>query len=219
MMARKFRRPKNKENLEDLEVRGLWKAQAHARGIAEDPHQKISLDAILGIHKIFFEDANHEIAGRFRKEGEDIKKLNHIEPPPGRLVKGRMYDFWFDFDRRFSNIPKHPKSFNRKQQERWFNEILFLAAWIQHQITVIHPFCDGNGRMARIMTNVVLCRFDLQPSNIHYEGVSKEKYLSALVAIDDSQDFEFLKELIGKSMHDTYKKIYAIQLRFSKRKK
>lgn len=208
-MSHKFRRPKNKEELEDLEARGFWKAQSEARQIAEDTHQKISLDAILRIHKIFFQDAYPEIAGRFRVS-EDVKKLNHIEPPPGRMVKEMMYTFWIDFDQRLSKIKKYPPA-HKRQKEKWLGEVLTLAAWTQHQITIIHPFCDGNGRMARILTNVVLLRFGLQPSNIHYEGVDKRTYLNALQAIDDCQNYDSLKTLIGKSMMDTYRKIYAIQ--------
>ena len=34
-----------------------------------------------------------------------------------------------------------------------------LAAWVQHGLTSIHPFVNGNGRVARLMTNVILRRF------------------------------------------------------------
>ncbi len=67
--------------------------------------------------------------------------------------------------------------------------------------------------MARIMTNVVLWRFRIQPSNIRYEGVNKEKYLNALKSIDDCQNYEFLRELIAKSVHETYEKVYSVMLK------
>lgn len=210
-MASSFRYPKTQEEVEKFEVAGLWKAQSFAKGLAEDVSKKISLKAILEIHKVFFDGANPSVAGRFRANGEDIKKLNHIEPPPGRVISDRMHTFWIDFDQRLSKITKHPKANSKRQREQWLDSVLSLSAWTQHQITAIHPFCEGNGRMARIMSNVVLRRFGLPESSIHHEGVSKEKYLNALQAIDDAQNYEPLKDLIGKSMRDTLRKVYAAQ--------
>lgn len=107
-MGNNFVRPKNKEELEKFESAGLWKAQIEAKKIAEGK-EKITLELILKIHRVFFSEVNPEIAGRFRKDGEDIKKLNNIEPPPGRVIFERMYEFWREFDARVSQIPKKPK--------------------------------------------------------------------------------------------------------------
>ncbi len=41
---------------------------------------------------------------------------------------------------------------------------------------------EGNDRMARFMTNLVLYRFGLQPTSIKHEGENKERYLRALCA-------------------------------------
>jgi len=85
-MGQTFKRPRNEEELKQLEASGLWKAQALAKNIAEGK-EKITLNVILRIHKIFFENARPEIAGKFRVAGQDFKKLACMIPPPGVAVQ------------------------------------------------------------------------------------------------------------------------------------
>jgi len=208
-MKVRFKRPKTKGHLEELEVRGLWKAIALTKQIAESK-EKISIETILEIHKTIFENAFPEIAGRFRKNGEDVKKLKFIEPPPGRLVEEKFYSFWRNLDTTLSSISQHPKSQTKSQRKKWLGQVFDLATWAQHNISEIHPFCDGNGRMARLMTNLILRRFGLPESRVKYEGEDKERYLHALHQIDTVQDYEPLKKLIVLSVADTYERIKKI---------
>lgn len=206
-MGKGLRRPKNKEELDGREAAGLWKAIALAKDIGERK-EKITLAVILRIHKIFLGDVYPEFAGSFRKSGQDIKKLKCIEPPPGRLVQEKMYEFWRELDRRISILSFRPKNQNRTQRKKRTNNILEIAAWIQYQLTAIHPFCEGNGRMARLMTNLILYRYGLQPSHLKYEGENKEKYLSALCQIDHYRDYEPLKKIIAEGIYETYRKVF-----------
>lgn len=213
-MAKNFRRPRSEDDLKEKEAAGLWRAQALAKQIGESG-EKITLNAILRIHKIFFEDVFPEIAGRFRKDGENIKKLKYIEPPPGFVVQQKMYEFWRNFDMRVAQVPPEPKNAGKhayqKALETRNRAVIDLAAWTQHQVTAIHPFCEGNGRMARIMTNLILYRFKLQPTDIKYEGENKVAYLDALGAIDQLGDYRHLQQLIVKGIRDSYRKLLSAQ--------
>lgn len=40
---------------------------------------------------------------------------------------------------------------------------IIVAAWLHHRFTQIHPYQDGNGRVARALTTMVLLRSDLLP--------------------------------------------------------
>ncbi|MBI2075517.1 MAG: Fic family protein [Candidatus Harrisonbacteria bacterium] len=206
-MAQGFRRPKSKAALDSLEAGGLWNAIALTKSIGEGD-EKITLAIILRIHRIFFINANPDIAGVFRKTGQDVKKLQCMEPPPGRLIEEKMYEFWRELDRRISTLPRRPKGGSKTQRKKWANEILDLATWTQYQIAAIHPFCEGNGRMARLMTNLILYRFNFQPSQIKYEGENKNLYLDALCQIDRYGDYAPLKKLIAESVYETYEKVY-----------
>ena len=94
--------------------------------------------------------------------------------------------------------------------------VVDLATWTQYQIAAIHPFCEGNGRMARLMTNLILHRFNLQPTDIKYEGENKIAYLDALGKIDKDGDYRHLKHLIVKGMITSYQKLIAVQKRIVK---
>ncbi len=212
----KFKLPLNRTELEDMEAQGLWRGIALSRKIGES-NEKISLEVILRIHKIIFENAIPTVAGRFRVEGEDIKKLKCHEPVPGRLVKQKMYPFWAELDSRLAKIPRYPKKQTITQRRMWFSMVIDLAAWVQHQISYIHPFCEGNGRMARLMTNLILSRFGVPPSRVKYEGENKADYLQALCQIDLHGDYEPLKKLIAESIFDAYRKEREIRMRNRKK--
>jgi len=204
-MVRKFKRPRNKQELESLEVGGLWKGIILSKKIAESG-EKITLDAILRIHRVIFEFAIPEAAGAFRKSGQDVKKLTYIEPPPGRLVQERIYAFARELDVRIAKIPRQSAIKSNSQRKKWLNSVFDLAAWVQYQITAIHPFCEGNGRMARLMTNLILRRFGIHSSQVKIEGEDKPRYLSALGQIDNHLDFEPLKRIIIESAVATLQK-------------
>src|SRR5712692_137872 len=140
-MHRRSKRLKTNTELEDREAAGFWKAIALANKIGEGG-EKITLQTILDIHKVMFDLARPDIAGRFRKSGEDIKKLKCMEPPPGRIVAERIYQFWRELDTQLSEIKRRPKEQTKTQRKRWFVAVVEVAAWVQHEITAIHPFCD-----------------------------------------------------------------------------
>lgn len=216
-MEGSFRRPRTRAELHEREAAGLWQAQVLAKSIG-DRKEKITIDVILKIHRVFFEHVNPDMAGKFRVSGQDIKKLRCMTPPPGTAVRSRMYEFWRELDTRISAMPHKPakasgKKTTKKNLERWNDQVVDLAAWTQYKMAAIHPFVEGNGRMARLMTNLVLYRFELQPTDIKYEGEDKERYLKALCAIDRKNDFRPLKQLIVQGMYRSYEQLLAAQKR------
>jgi Fic/DOC family len=56
------------------------------------------------------------------------------------------------------------------------------AAYVHHQLAAIHPFTDGNGRLARLLMNLILLRFGHPIVNIRRED--RPKYHEALSFAD-----------------------------------
>ncbi len=71
------------------------------------------------------------------------------------------------------------------------------AAWIHHRFTQIHPFQDGNGRVARALASLVLVKDGLFPLIVSRDD--KPNYIDALEADDHQGDLKPLISLIVKS--------------------
>jgi Fic family protein len=59
---------------------------------------------------------------------------------------------------------------------------IVLAAWLHHRFTQIHPYQDGNGRLARALVTLVLLKCDLLPVVI--DRNERVEYIYALEAAD-----------------------------------
>ena len=59
---------------------------------------------------------------------------------------------------------------------------ILVSAWLHHRFTQIHPYQDGNGRMARALVTLVLTKADLLP--IVVDRDSRVDYIKALEHAD-----------------------------------
>lgn len=69
------------------------------------------------------------------------------------------------------------------------------AAWLHHRFTQIHPFQDGNGRMARTLASLIFLRAGLFPLVIHRD--ERDEYIDAL-EIADKGELGSLVQLLSR---------------------
>lgn len=81
------------------------------------------------------------------------------------------------------------------------------AAWLHHRFTQIHPFQDGNGRVARAIASLVLVKDGLFPLVVTRDD--KPVYLKALEAADGGS-LKPLVDLFAKLQIAQYRKASAI---------
>lgn len=72
---------------------------------------------------------------------------------------------------------------------------LIKAAWLHHAFVCVHPFEDGNGRVARALTMLVLLQNDYAPLVV--DRFSRTAYIAALDAANDG-DLRALVRLFGR---------------------
>lgn len=60
-----------------------------------------------------------------------------------------------------------------------------LASWFHHKFTTIHPFQDGNGRMARLLASLILIKQGLFPLTVKRED--KPEYFRGLREADEDR--------------------------------
>lgn len=118
---------------------------------------------ILTIHQIVMKDVVEE-AGRYRTGNVTISGSTYMPPPP--------YE-----------IPFHIQAMIEKY-DRNIDELspIELATWLHHRFVQIHPFRDGNGRVARLLMNLTLLRHGYPMAVIL--RVDRKKYYEALQKAD-----------------------------------
>jgi len=63
---------------------------------------------------------------------------------------------------------------------------LICSTWFHHGFTTIHPFQDGNGRVARLLASLILIKHGLFPFTVLREE-AKVKYIDALEKADNGE--------------------------------
>lgn len=62
---------------------------------------------------------------------------------------------------------------------------IIIAAWVHHAFTQIHPFQDGNGRIARLLASLTLIKDGLLPFTVRRS--EKAAYITALEKADNGE--------------------------------
>ncbi len=91
----------------------------------------------------------------------------------------------------------------RKEREKPDVNPIILAALFHYRFIRIHPFDDGNGRVARILMNFILMQFDYPPVIIKTED--KQNYLTVL-QLADAGDLEPFIEYIAENL------VYSLEI-------
>lgn len=78
------------------------------------------------------------------------------------------------------------------------HEGVYLAAIFHHKFVAIHPFDDGNGRMARLLMNLILMQHGYPPIVIKMN--ERETYFAALAQADAGEMTPFLSFIAQKAI-------------------
>lgn len=91
----------------------------------------------------------------------------------------------------------------REEHEKRETHPVLLAAEFHYRFVRIHPFDDGNGRMARLLMNLILMQYGLPPAVIQSDREHKEQYYRVLQAADvgDIEPFiEYVAREVARSL-------------------
>ena len=82
------------------------------------------------------------------------------------------------------------------------------AAWLHHRFTQIHPFQDGNGRVARALASLVFLREGLFPLVVRESD--RQEYIGALESADDG-DLSSLVTFFARRQRDAVLKALGLE--------
>lgn len=177
----------------DAEVREIYEAKNLARALdllAESPQQNLTVELILALHHILLTGINDGYAGRFRSGNEWVRVGTHIGANPD-LVNRLIYQLVESY-----NQPDH-------------RELITKIAYFHNEFEFIHPFCDGNGRIGRVLINQQLVKQDLPPIIIPAKNKHQD-YYPALDAYDHQSDNQPLEEYLSLLLLEALHKYIAI---------
>ncbi len=140
------------------------------------------VSSFLEVHEILMNGVNDRIAGVLRSR--DVMILGANRQPPGwHLVSDLIDQFFRDL-----------------REAEPSTRSLILATWAHWTIARIHPFEDGNGRLARLWQDFLLLRARLTVAIIRPQ--ERNSYLDALGQADEG-DFNPLAQLICQRVMST----------------
>jgi Fic family protein len=198
------------------EERGLWKASSYVHKIAKRLVRKsepVRVRYIQEAHRILFSETNEkDAAGKYRRNDPHIERIDgtELDVPNWTKVPDQMAALDEELKVQTFNLVYPATS-------KEYAKIIDIAIKTSHRLTQIHPFHNGNGRMSRLLINLVLAR-----AGLPFIAIKEDKpaYLNSMLQADKC-DIGQLRRLVLKGLVEVQSKKVQTQedLSLSKSKK
>ncbi len=160
-----------------VDVLGLNGAKILAEAMVEDfgrGRQLTEID-VRALHEMI--TAGESYAGRYKRYINSIAGSSHETPYP-------------------SDTPAAMASLIGWLQECKTMPATLIASIAHAWLTHIHPFEDGNGRVARVLVNLIMTRAGLPPVIVNH-ATDRARYIDALSVSDEAGDIMPLVAVFG----------------------
>ena len=159
--------------------------------------ETLTLNQLLKLHCSLFPE-NYELAGKIRKvrvciESEKSKQPRLL-PPPADKVKYLLKNillWWRDKSKKLQNSTKEEK--------------IDAIVQFHHQFLVIHPFLDGNGRIARLLLGLQLKEQFQKDIEIEFSKIEYYKALSCADKKDRTPLNGLITTLLDKKLRNGHR--------------
>lgn len=157
-------------------------------------HTPITVDLLKRLARLVMQNTGtfyKTALGEFSSADGDLRLVNVMAG-----IGGRSYMNW-------QKIPEKLREFcdwlNAQRSERMTIEARYNFSFDAHyQLVTIHPWVDGNGRMARLLMNHLQFEFDLVPTKVLKED--KADYINALIETREKEDISIFRAFMAGEM-------------------
>lgn len=155
-------------------------------------HPVISVDTLIQLSSKVMARTGTEyscMAGTFSSAKGELRKLNVTAGFGGRSymsylkVPQKLADFC-------SKLNQKRKILNKLD----ISSIYELTFWAHYELVTIHPWVDGNGRMSRLLMNLIQFEFGVLPNKVL--ASDKTDYIQALVDSRDADNSEIFVDVM-----------------------
>ncbi len=146
---------------------------------------ELSKDLILLTHKMLIANINDNIAGRFRKAGEYVRVGTHVAPAPEyveRMIESALVEY----------SSNHSLYFLDK------------IAKFHLDFETIHPFCDGNGRIGRVLINFQLLQLGFP--TVMLRDKEKQVYYGSFKEYRDNKKAKTMEKIFALALAESLHK-------------
>ena len=203
---------------DQAEAKNLAEALSFLESLVSNSNQPIMENDVRQLHYLVLKDIDDQNAGKYRTKPVEISGSNY-KPPSAEFIPSQMNDFgdWL------KKISIHPGELGSEKG-------LLYAAVAHTWFVYIHPFIDGNGRVARLLMNLILMRYGYPIAIIakedryrYYDSLefSQVSDLSSFIALLTECVHESLEEYEFAAEEQRERKEWAASLaeRFSERER
>lgn len=150
----------------------------------------ITAQDVQELHRLFYQGIDEENAGKWRSISIVVSGSDYVFPAPGEIQK--------EIDTLFSWIATHREKLHPVE----------FAALLHLKFVTIHPYINGNGRTARLLTNLALLQKRYLP--VIVPPILKLEYNTAIKHYQYTGDAQEFIEFVATQEVESQKEIIRL---------
>ena len=158
-------------------------------------HTPITTDMLMELSSLVMKNTGKDYKtalGEFSSAKGQLRLLNVTAG-----FGGKSYMNYSKVPARLTELCEWINEARRSSKSKDINQLYSISFDAHFNLVTIHPWADGNGRMARLLMNQLQFEFGLIPSIILKED--KEDYIKSLIAARESEDLNIFREFMFRT--------------------
>lgn len=157
-----------------------------------DKHTQITTELLCSLSAILMKNTGSEyntIAGSFSSAKGELRLLNVSAGRGGKSymawqkVESKLAEFCFWLNEKRNTISKND-----------IEAVYALSFEAHYRLVYIHPWSDGNGRMSRLLMNMIQKEFGVLPSVVKKE--KRAEYIKSLAESQENDNFQLFLDFM-----------------------
>ena len=156
----------------------------------------MSVDMLISLSALVMKNTGKEyktVLGDFSSAKGELRLLNVTAG-----VGGKSYMNYSKVPIKLTEFCKKLNAERKIVNGKSISELYNLSFDAHYNLVTIHPWADGNGRMARLIMNMLQFEFGIIPTKILKDD--KEDYIKALVETREKEDLNIFREFMTSMM-------------------
>lgn len=159
-------------------------------------HTPLSIEMLISLSALVMKNTGKvykTILGDFSSACGDLRLLN-----VSAGIGGHSYMNYSKVPAKLAEFCERLNVLRAKASEMSVDDLYQMSFDAHYNLVTIHPWADGNGRMARLVMNMLQFEFGLIPTKILKED--KEEYIKALVATRETDNLDIFRSFMSSMM-------------------